>query len=100
MEPIPALEANEVRFDETVDVVVIGLGVAGSSAVVAARQAGADVLALECGVGPGGTSANSGGLIYLEAARRCRVRVDSRTRHRTWQRSSAPLWDPESMMIV
>ena len=45
--------------------VVVGLGVAGASAVVAARQAGADVLAVERGAGPGGTSAHSGGLIYL-----------------------------------
>ena len=30
-----------------------------------ARQAGAEVLALERAAGPGGTSANSGGLIYL-----------------------------------
>ena len=65
MEPIPALEVNEVRFDETVDVVVVGLGVAGASAVVAAGQAGADVLAVERSAGPGGTSAHSGGLIYL-----------------------------------
>ena len=65
MEPIPALEINDVRFEETVDVVVVGLGAAGSSAVVAARQTGADVLAVDRGTGPGGTSANSGGLIYL-----------------------------------
>jgi 3-oxo-5alpha-steroid 4-dehydrogenase len=65
MEPIPALDVNEVRFDETVDVVVVGLGVAGASAVLGARQAGADVLAVERNAGPGGTSANSGGLIYL-----------------------------------
>ena len=65
MEPIPACAASEVRFDETVDVVVVGLGVAGASPVVAARQAGADVLAVERGAGPGGTSAHSGGLIYL-----------------------------------
>ncbi|MFZ0248582.1 MAG: FAD-dependent oxidoreductase [Acidimicrobiales bacterium] len=65
MEPIPAQQVTDVRFDETVDVVVVGLGVAGSSAVVAARQAGADVLAVERGVAAGGTSANSGGLIYL-----------------------------------
>ena len=65
MEPIPALEASEIRFDETVDVVVVGLGAAGASAVVGARQTGADVLAVERGAGPGGTSANSGGLIYL-----------------------------------
>jgi 3-oxo-5alpha-steroid 4-dehydrogenase len=65
METIPALEASDVRFDETVDVVVVGLGVAGSSAVVAARQAERDVLAVERAVAPGGTSAGSGGLIYL-----------------------------------
>jgi 3-oxo-5alpha-steroid 4-dehydrogenase len=63
MEPISALEVNEVRFDETVDVVVVGLGVAGTSAT--SRQAGVDVLAVERSAGPGGTSANSGGLIYL-----------------------------------
>jgi 3-oxo-5alpha-steroid 4-dehydrogenase len=65
MEPIPALEVSEVQFDDTVDVVVVGLGVAGSSATVAARQAGADVLAVERSTEPGGTSAQSGGLIYL-----------------------------------
>ena len=65
MEPIPALDVSEVRFDETVDVVVVGLGAAGASAVVGARQAGADVLAVERSGGPGGTSAHSGGLIYL-----------------------------------
>ena len=65
METIAPLDASAARFDETVDVVVVGLGVAGSSAVVAARQAGAEVVAVERAMGPGGTSANSGGLIYL-----------------------------------
>ena len=65
MEPIPAVALSAVHVDETVDVAVVGLGVAGASAVVAARQAGADVVAFERNAGPGGTSANSGGLIYL-----------------------------------
>ncbi len=65
MEPIPARDVNEVRFDDTVDVVVVGLGVAGACATVAAREAGADVLAVERATTSGGTSANSGGLIYL-----------------------------------
>jgi 3-oxo-5alpha-steroid 4-dehydrogenase len=65
MEPIAAQQASDVRFDETVDVVVVGLGVAGSSAAVAARQAGADVLAVERAGAGGGTSAQSGGLLYL-----------------------------------
>ena len=29
MELIPALDVSEVRFDETIDVVVVGLGVGG-----------------------------------------------------------------------
>ena len=65
MDSIPAHEVSEIRFNETVDVVVVGLGVAGSSAVVAAGQAGVDVLGVERATAPGGTSANSGGLIYL-----------------------------------
>jgi len=65
MEMIPASDVGEVRFDETTDVVVVGLGAAGTSAVVGARQAGADVVAVERGGAPGGTSAHSGGLIYL-----------------------------------
>ena len=65
MEPIQVVECSEVHFDETVDVAVVGLGAAGASAVVVARQAGAGVLAIERGGVSGGTSANSGGLIYL-----------------------------------
>ncbi|MGH7732528.1 MAG: FAD-dependent oxidoreductase, partial [Gemmatimonadales bacterium] len=65
MEPIAPVPAGDVRFDDVVDVLVVGLGVAGSCAAVAARQAGADVLALERAVSPGGTSAGSGGLVYL-----------------------------------
>jgi len=65
MEPIPTTDARGQHVDETVDVLVAGLGVAGASAVVGARRAGAEVLAVERAVGPGGTSAHSGGLIYL-----------------------------------
>jgi 3-oxo-5alpha-steroid 4-dehydrogenase len=65
MELIPAFDVSEVRFDETIDVVVVGLGAAGASAVMGAREEGADVLAVERSGGPGGTSAHSGGLIYL-----------------------------------
>jgi 3-oxo-5alpha-steroid 4-dehydrogenase len=65
MDMIPALDVDQVRFEETIDVVVVGLGVAGASAVMGARQAGAEVLAVERSGAPGGTSAHSGGLIYL-----------------------------------
>lgn len=65
MELIPASDVGKIHFDETTDVIVVGLGAAGASAVVGARQAGADVLAVERSGAPGGTSAHSGGLIYL-----------------------------------
>jgi 3-oxo-5alpha-steroid 4-dehydrogenase len=58
--------AREVaRYDLEADVVVVGLGMAGACAALEAQQAGADVLVLERASGGGGTSANSGGLIYL-----------------------------------
>jgi len=53
------------RFDEEADVVVVGLGCAGACAALEAADAGADVLVLERAGGGGGTSAYSGGLIYL-----------------------------------
>ena len=65
MEPIPALEVGEVRFEETVDVVVAGFGAAGACAALAARESEADVLVVERTGGPGGTSAGSGGVLYL-----------------------------------
>jgi 3-oxo-5alpha-steroid 4-dehydrogenase len=65
MDPISAVDQGDVRFDEAVDVVVVGLGAAGAAATVAACQAGADVLSVERSTLPGGTSAGSGGLIYL-----------------------------------
>jgi 3-oxo-5alpha-steroid 4-dehydrogenase len=65
MDQIPTVDVSEVHVDGSVDVAVVGLGVAGASAVLGARQKGADVLAVERGGGPGGTSAQSGGLLYL-----------------------------------
>src|SRR3954447_7029906 len=62
---IEPVAASDVTFDETVDVVVVGLGVAGTCAAITAAEAGAEVLGLERGVAAGGTSALSGGLIYL-----------------------------------
>jgi 3-oxo-5alpha-steroid 4-dehydrogenase len=53
------------RFDDECDVLVIGLGCAGASAAIEAREAGADVIVLERSSGGGGTSAMSGGVLYL-----------------------------------
>ncbi len=62
---IEPVDAREVTFTETADVVVVGLGIAGTCAAIDASEAGAEVLALERGTTAGGTSALSGGLIYL-----------------------------------
>lgn len=50
---------------EIVDVVVVGLGVAGACAALGAAAAGAETLALERASAGGGTSAMSGGVLYL-----------------------------------
>lgn len=47
------------------DVLVIGFGCAGASAAYEAATSGADVLVLERASGPGGSSALSGGEVYL-----------------------------------
>jgi 3-oxo-5alpha-steroid 4-dehydrogenase len=59
-------DASEVRaWDEEVDVVVVGLGAAGAAATLEAAHQGAETLVLERGAGGGGTSAMSGGVLYL-----------------------------------
>jgi 3-oxo-5alpha-steroid 4-dehydrogenase len=64
--PTAVRKAAEVKsWDLEADVVVVGFGCAGACAAIEAREAGADVLVLERASGGGGTSANSGGLIYM-----------------------------------
>lgn len=50
-------------WDATADVVVVGFGGAGAAAALAAREAGADVLALDRYLGGGATNL-SGGIVY------------------------------------
>ncbi|MCE2391854.1 MAG: FAD-dependent oxidoreductase [Proteobacteria bacterium] len=58
--------ASDVKaWDHEADVVVMGLGCAGACAAIGAAESGADVLAVERASGGGGTSANSGGQIYI-----------------------------------
>jgi len=61
---VRAAETVKTWHDEA-DVIVVGLGAAGASAAIGAREAGADVLLLERAGGGGGTSANSTGEIYM-----------------------------------
>ena len=56
---------DSVTFDDTTDLVVIGLGAAGASAAIEARAGGAEVLVLERASAGGGSSALCGGFIYL-----------------------------------
>jgi 3-oxo-5alpha-steroid 4-dehydrogenase len=61
-----ARSAHEIsRWDDEAEVVIAGLGCAGACAALEARAAGADVLVLERAALGGGTSALSGGLLYL-----------------------------------
>jgi 3-oxo-5alpha-steroid 4-dehydrogenase len=53
------------HFDEEVDVLVVGMGVAGACAALGAVEAGAETLIVERAGGGGGTSAMSGGVLYL-----------------------------------
>jgi 3-oxo-5alpha-steroid 4-dehydrogenase len=63
MRPLSAEDVGE--YDLEADVVVVGLGIAGAAAAIDAAEAGASTLVLEAAGAGGGTSAMSGGIIYL-----------------------------------
>ena len=93
--PIEPVAARAVaRFDDEADVVVVGLGCAGASAAIAASGRGLDVLALERQGAPGGTSAMSGGLIYLGGGTpvqvECGYEDDADTMHTFLLAATAP----------
>ncbi|MAG32430.1 MAG: flavoprotein [Deltaproteobacteria bacterium] len=53
------------RYDDEVDVLVVGLGAAGAATALSAVEVGATPLVVERAGGGGGTSAMSGGVMYL-----------------------------------
>lgn len=61
--PRPAAEVT--RWDDEADVVIVGFGGAGASAAIEARKAGASVLVLERASEGGGSTAQSGGILYF-----------------------------------
>jgi 3-oxo-5alpha-steroid 4-dehydrogenase len=63
------------RWDDSADVVIAGLGVAGACAAIEAREAGADVLVIERAGGGGGTTANAAGHVYLGGGTRVQKAV-------------------------
>ncbi len=62
-------------WDEEADVVVVGLGSAGSCAAIEAREAGADVLVLERASGGGGLTASAAGHLYMGGGTRVQKAV-------------------------
>jgi 3-oxo-5alpha-steroid 4-dehydrogenase len=58
-------ERDVAAWSDETDVLVVGLGCAGASAALEAAAAGLDVTIAERASAGGGTSANSGGVIYL-----------------------------------
>ncbi|MFC8868795.1 FAD-dependent oxidoreductase [Streptomyces sp. NPDC057148] len=61
----PVRAATVTRWTAETDVLVVGLGCAGAAAAFEAVSAGAGVVALDRAGGPGGSSALSGGELYL-----------------------------------
>ena len=69
-------EASEISsWDEEADVVIVGMGSAGSCAAIEAAEAGASVLALDRASGAGGTTANAAGHFYLGGGTRVQKAV-------------------------
>ena len=58
-----------------VDVLVVGMGAAGSASSITAREAGAEVLVLDRASGPGGTTASAAGHVYMGGGTRVQKAV-------------------------
>jgi len=66
--PLVVQSADNVVWDESADIVVIGFGGAGAVAAIQARECGASVIVIDRFEG-GGATAYSGGIIYAGATR-------------------------------
>ena len=58
-------EASVSKWSRETDVLVIGIGAAGTTAAIEAREGGAEVLILERASGISGTTCVAGGVVYL-----------------------------------
>lgn len=70
------VDASQIEsWDEEADVVVVGLGAAGSCAAIEAREAGTEVLVLERASGGGGLTASAAGHLYFGGGTRVQKAV-------------------------
>lgn len=99
--PVPAREV--ASYDAEADVLVAGFGCAGAAAAYEAATAGADVLVLERAGGPGGSSAQSGGELYLGGGTRvqeaCGFEDDADTMFAYLRAALGPHADEEKLRL-
>ncbi|MDX1498245.1 MAG: FAD-binding protein, partial [Salinisphaeraceae bacterium] len=62
-EPVTISTPDETNWDYECELLVVGLGAAGASAAIHAKEAGGDVLVIDR-FGNGGATAKSGGIVY------------------------------------
>ena len=62
---VPCRASRVPHWDGEADVIVVGFGAAGACAAIESARAGARVMLLEMTSGSGGTTALSGGEIYM-----------------------------------
>ena len=76
----PAAETEKEAAEETVDVLVIGAGIAGLSAALSAKENGANVVIIDKMPIPGGTTNVAGGILVCvnsDLYKNCRLESDS-----------------------
>lgn len=101
VEPVALSEIGE--FDHECDVLVTGFGCAGAAAALEAARTGADVLVLERASGPGGSSAQSGGELYLgggtEVQKACGFDDDPDNMYAYLEKALGPNADTEKLRL-
>ena len=98
------IRLHEVEsFDHEVDVLVVGVGCAGAAAASEAARAGAHVVALERASGAGGSSAQSGGELYLgggtSVQRACGFEDDADNMYAYLEAALGPHVDEEKLRL-
>lgn len=97
----PVESASVTTWAIEADVVIVGLGIAGVSAAIAAASAGAKVVVLERSGGWGGAAALSGGFVYLGGGTAlqtaCGIDDDVEEMYRFLMSAMGPGADPEKI---